>query len=198
MEVKRVISVEIPEPLYHRLEVALQVTGQPMDKLMLQMLSDYTDNFMEKAAKMFSSKEQSLNNMFESRRDNQMSGRRGPITMAMTETAYRNAVKVYRKEISRTDGKVLINEESGMSLGSAQDYITIFLAMMKGQVYQRAMANSATVYYLKKIHDDFGNESFKKALSATRQHIRYYNGLGGGQLVKKEELVNELEEELGK
>lgn len=114
------------------------------------------------------------------------------ITKEMTHVAYMYAKKVYKGELSRTEGKLEIERVSGMKAGSAQDYITDFLAMMDGKEYQRVMSNYGTQYFLENIRKDFGEEAFIKAIEATEKHIKYYNSLGYGQLKSKEEIVKRL------
>ena len=63
--------------------------------------------------------------------DNQDSGRK-TISSDMTKGAYEISKMVYHEKISRTKGKELIVQKTGMVAGSAQDYITDFLAMMNG------------------------------------------------------------------
>jgi len=116
------------------------------------------------------------------------------ITNEMIEIAYTYAKKVYSGELTRNEGKHEIAKVSGMSLGSAQDYITDFLEMMEGRLYHRTMSNYGTRYYLENIKKDYGDKAFQLALEATEKHIKYYNALGYGQLKAKEEIVKEFRE----
>lgn len=65
-----------------------------------------------------------------------------------------------------------------MNEGSAQAFITIFLAMMNGEEYKRAFNNDTNKFLLENIHKDFGSDYFKKALNAVQKHINYYSTLG--------------------
>lgn len=118
------------------------------------------------------------------------------ITYEMVEIAYNVAKRVHSGELTRSEGKFEISNISGMSIGSAQDYITDFLAMMSGSEYHRTMSNYGTSYFLKNIRKDFGEEAFLLALGATEKHIKYYNSLGYGQLTAKENIVKELRESI--
>lgn len=69
-----------------------------------------------------------------------------------------------------------------MSEGSAQAFITIFLAMMDAEEYKRAFNNATNKFLLESIRRDFGEESFKGALNAVQKHIDYYSTLGKGNL----------------
>lgn len=112
------------------------------------------------------------------------------ITIEMVAAVYSYAKKVYHGKLTRQEGKVAVARATGMNEGSAQDYITDFLAMMEGKEYRRAMCNYGTAYYLEKIRKDYGEAAFKRAILATEKHINYYNGLGYGQLKTKERIVN--------
>lgn len=114
------------------------------------------------------------------------------ITMEMSKGAYEIAKKVYSEHIERSKGQVEINRVTGMNEGSAQAFITIFLAMMDGEVYKRAFNNDTNKFLLESIRQDFGEDSFKKALSAVQQHISYYSTLGKGNLSGLQKIVNQM------
>lgn len=120
---------------------------------------------------------------------------RKTITADMSKEAYEISKMVYHGKISRSKGKLLIAEKTGMVAGSAQDYITDFLAMMNGERYTRTLNLYATEYFLKSIKADYGKEAFFKALEACQQHVGYYNKLGYGKQVKTQELINRLRDE---
>lgn len=114
------------------------------------------------------------------------------ITNEMTHRAYEIVKMVYNDELSRSEAKYKISDETGMNAGSAGDYITNFLAMMDGQRYTRTMNTYATRYILESIKRDYGNEKFQKALEATKEHIKYYNGLKNGNLNSIQNVVDDL------
>lgn len=114
------------------------------------------------------------------------------ITNDMTEEAYEIAKMVYEGKLSRTEGKNKISDETGMNIGSAGDYITNFLAMMDGQKYTRTFNTYATKYFLTSIKMDYGEEQFKKALNATMEHVKYYNGLQNGNLNSIQNVIDEF------
>lgn len=114
------------------------------------------------------------------------------ITLEMSVGAYDIAKRVYRGELTRTDGKEKINRLTGMNEGSAQAFITIFLAMMEGDVYKRAFNNDTNRFLLKSIRRDFGDEYFSKALNAVQKHIDYYSTLEKGNLTGLQQIVNEM------
>jgi len=114
------------------------------------------------------------------------------ITNTMVEYAYYIAKKVHNCSLTRSEGKVEISKETGMKIGSANDYITVFLEMMAGKEYHRTINNYATRYYLENIRDDFGNEALNKAVFATDRHTKYYGTLGKGNLTGIERMVKEF------
>ncbi|MHC1731982.1 MAG: hypothetical protein AB9888_08155 [Bacteroidales bacterium] len=118
----------------------------------------------------------------------------GKITNEMVTLAYDYAKKVYLGELSRNEGKFEIARVAGMNAGSAQDFITDFLAMMSGNEYHRTMSNFATTYFIENIRKDFGEKAYQSALDATEKHIKYYNSLGYGKLKAKEEIVKKFRE----
>lgn len=116
------------------------------------------------------------------------------ISNEMVEQAYLLAKKVYNHEAPRNDAKFQINSASGMEPGSAQDYITVFLAMLDGQEYRRTINTYATKYYLENIKKDFGIETLKKALNAVDKHVKYYKTLGKGSLKSIENILKEFKD----
>ncbi len=58
-----------------------------------------------------------------------------------------------------------------MSEGSAQAFITIFIAMMNGEEYKRAFNNETNRFLLTSIRKDYGENTFRKALIAVQKHI---------------------------
>lgn len=81
--------------------------------------------------------------------------------MEMSKGAYKVAKKVYSKEMSRSEGKIEIHRITGMAEGSAQAFITIFLAMMNGEEYKRAF-NNDTNKFLKVLNKILGKNPIKK------------------------------------
>lgn len=98
----------------------------------------------------------------------------GKITNEMVKAAYQIAAKVYRGEITRSEGKDEVASVAGMGTGSAGDYITVFLAMMEGSCYKRTINLYATEYYLEHIGNDYGLEAQKRAAKAVIEHVKYY------------------------
>ncbi|QUG41287.1 hypothetical protein KD050_18730 [Psychrobacillus sp. INOP01] len=114
------------------------------------------------------------------------------ITMEMSKGAYEVAKKVYSGQMSRSEGKIEIYRATGMAEGSAQAFITIFLAMLNGEEYKRAFNNDTNKFLLESIRRDFGEDSYKDALIAVQKHIDYYSTLGKGNLSGLQKIVNHL------
>lgn len=114
------------------------------------------------------------------------------ITNEMTHRGYEIVKMVYHGSLTRNEAKYKIADETGMNPGSAGDYVTNFLAMMDGQRYTRTMNTYATRYILESIRKDYGEEQFQKALEATKEHVKYYNGLNNGTLHSIQKVIDEL------
>ncbi|MFE4523081.1 hypothetical protein ACFRCQ_13250 [Cytobacillus firmus] len=114
------------------------------------------------------------------------------ITLEMSKGAYEIAKDIYFGKLTRNEGKIKINGVTGMNEGSAQAFITIFLAMMNGEEYKRAFNNETNKFLLESIRRDFGQESFNSALNAVQKHINYYSTLGKGNLSGLQQIVDEL------
>lgn len=114
------------------------------------------------------------------------------ITLDMSKGAYEIAKDIYFGKLTRNEGKIKINGVTGMNEGSAQAFITIFLAMMNGEEYKRAFNNETNKFLLESIRRDFGQDSFHSALTAVQKHINYYSALGKGNLSGLQQIVDEL------
>ena len=114
------------------------------------------------------------------------------ITLDMSRGAYDIARMVYAGNLTRSEGKSKIAEMTGMNEGSAQDFITIFLAMLNGQEYKRAFNNETNRFLFESIKRDYGNSFLKNALKAAQQHIDYYSTLNKGNLTGLQDIVNEM------
>ncbi len=114
------------------------------------------------------------------------------LTNEMAAIAYEIAKKVFEGSVGRTKGKQEITIRSGMSAGSAGDYITDFLAMMNGDKYTRTLNEYSTRYFLEHIRNDYGEIAFDKAIEACKKHVDYYASLGHGRLVYVERVIEKL------
>lgn len=78
---------------------------------------------------------------------------------------------------------------TGMSIGSAQIFITIFLSMMEGKEYTRAFNNDGNKVLFQQIREDYGDEYYIKALNAAKKHVEYYSTLDKGNLSDISEII---------
>lgn len=114
------------------------------------------------------------------------------ITIEMSKGAYEVAKKVYSGQLTRSEGKFEVNKTTGINVGSAQVFITIFLAMMEGEEYKRTFNNDTNKFLLESIRKDYGEYTFKNALDAVQKHIKYYSTLGRGNLTGLQAIINKM------
>ena len=118
------------------------------------------------------------------------------ITLEMSKNAYSILKEVYYGNLSKYDGKISITKTTGMTLGSAQILIMIFLAMMTGEEYKRAFNNETNKFLFESIEKDFGDSFLRNALKAAQKHIDYYSTLKKGNLRGLQKIVNEMTKKL--
>lgn len=120
--------------------------------------------------------------------------RRSTITEELVKKSYEISKKVYSGEVTKQKA---INElvENGMNAGSAHIYITCFIKMMQGDVYKRYPTRFATEYFILNIKKDYGDEAYKKAISAFEKNIEYLTNVSKASrtyIELLEQLKNEL------
>lgn len=116
------------------------------------------------------------------------------ITLDIVKQVYPLAKSVREGKLDITDVQNKLAKD--MDPGSAQDYVRAFLHMMEGECYKRTINAAATEYYLEMIHADFGQQALRIALSAVKQHTKYYGDLGYGRLVSIESIHREFSKKL--
>ena len=182
----RTVTLELSETLVAQLELILQITKRDINQVATDLFTDYTKSF--------------VNSMVDNKEEYTQPTIRGNsknvITPKMLETAYEISKKVYSGELTRTNGKQKIHDLCDMNEGSAQDYITGFLAMMSGDVYRRTLNTDGTEYILRNIYKDYGVEKFKLAIQATKKHLDYYSTVSPTTSPKRRKLIEKLESEL--
>ena len=190
------IKYSVDRELAEKFVLAAKINKEKPIHVLKQLMIQYVSDSFSKASKDIGGKSSSsrtkANHGFQVASDDRNGNSK--ITNEMVKIAYEVAKKVYYGNITRQEGKLVISKETGMNPGSAQDYITDFLAMMEGREYHRTMSNIGTAYFLENIRKDFGDKAFQLALEATEKHIKYYNSLGYGQLKAKEAIVKRLKE----
>ena len=111
------------------------------------------------------------------------------ITNNMIHRVYELGIKVDKTIISRMEACNEVAMQCGMDNGSEKDYITVLLAMLRGEEYHRTINSYATEYYLESIGKDYGRIAQQKAAMAALQHTQYYATLGKGNLVSIEKIA---------
>ena len=114
------------------------------------------------------------------------------ISIEAIHYAYEIAKRCYAGSLSFTEAYSKIADETGMAANSAKDYVNNLKYMLEGKCYVRTLNTYATEYYLKQIRKDYGEQAFQSAISATQQHVTYYNNLGYGQRRSIEKLIKKL------
>jgi len=97
------------------------------------------------------------------------------------EEAYGCARKVYAGSMRITEAQDHL-EGFGINRNSAADLVYNLGRLLDGRRYTRALSISVADDYLTWIKRDYGEGSLRKAVSALRQHIEYYQSLTGAAM----------------
>ena len=114
------------------------------------------------------------------------------VSIEAIQYAYGIAKRCYAGSLPFTEAFSNISEHTGMAVNSAKDYVNNLKYMLEGTCYYRTLNTYATEYYLTQIRKDYGEHAFRAAISATQQHVAYYNSLGYGKRRSIEKLLKEL------
>lgn len=98
----------------------------------------------------------------------------------MVRTTYQYAKKVVAGEMRRIDAVHNISIDSGMSAGSASDYLNIYLRLKKGQGLKRMLKPKDLKMFLNWISQDDGKNSLDIAKESVAQSIEYWKTLPSG------------------
>lgn len=130
--------------------------------------------------------------------NNNNNNKNGIITASMIEEAYIVAKKYYQNKLTIKQGRKQL-KNIGWNSRSAHTYIWDFKYMMQGKRYTQTMNKFGTEYYLKNIYKDFGNDLFKNAINAYKQHIEYNRNLiKPNRLSYAEDLIEKVKKEIYK
>ena len=116
-------------------------------------------------------------------------------TQEMAEKSYEVAKQVHNRELDKAKGINILNKQYGMNRSSAYKYINGIIGMLNGQRYKWQMRENHTEYFLKMIEKEFGFERLKRALSAVKEHIKFYRSIRKSCNV--EELYKSFMQKLG-
>jgi RecB family endonuclease NucS len=112
------------------------------------------------------------------------------ITPEMVKQTYIMAKRVYNGETTKFEALKTLHGKYGMNENSAAMYINNFRCLINGQEYGRIMKADDAQYFLMQILNDYGENVFKKALYAVKQHIEYIKSINKPSNV--EQLYKEL------
>lgn len=99
----------------------------------------------------------------------------------MTDEMIKMCYSVGKKMLSGGNAQELADnlvEMTGMNRNSAIMYIYAVHGMLTGTTYKRAINAKAMKYYMKTIFDEYGSQGLKKAITASRNHIKYRREYG--------------------
>ncbi|WP_321951641.1 HNH endonuclease [Burkholderia cenocepacia] len=124
----------------------------------------------------------------ETERQRQLSARRIPppnyamtkITTDQIKAACEVASAVFDGDVSTPEGAQRLNENHGLNLGSARDFIENYRRLMEGREFQRTLSLEAMDYFLHRIEVDRGAAAVDNAIAAAYAHLDYYAGLERG------------------
>jgi 5-methylcytosine-specific restriction protein A len=119
------------------------------------------------------------------------------IEVAQFHAVYELGKQVERKELGFSAAANILSEKHGMKLSSAMSYLGTLQCILAGREYQRTVNLAATRYFLERIRDDFDQTGLHRALSACKQHLRYYGRKGRSKLPSLRALVAEFGSTLG-
>ena len=105
---------------------------------------------------------------------------RQKMTEDMMQACFAHGVRLFRQEEGaelRTEIDAVVRE-TGMNRNSAIMCVYAVRSMLEGELYKRAISARLTEFCFERIRQELGEELLKKAIEATRAHIRYRQALG--------------------
>lgn len=183
----------ISEDLAEKFEIALKLNKEQGAQVMEALIRSYVVESFSSASRELESPTVDPTTEASVQRESQ-----SVMTLDKIEKVYAVAKQVHQGALTRLEGKEQVVEDTGMKDSSASFYISAFLDMMEGKGFKRAINQTATRYYLENIRKDYGDEAFRRAIEATRLHLRYLNEVAGVHLPGQARLLEELEINLKK
>lgn len=98
----------------------------------------------------------------------------GKISEEQFSIAYHVSKEVFKGNLKRKEGILLLSNEHNLNKASAGDFIYCFKCMMGGRIFHRAMSYKAMDYFIGSIANDFSSDRLNNALSALEKHIYYW------------------------
>ncbi len=100
------------------------------------------------------------------------------VTDVMLEACYQAGRKAIASEYADV---VLLSEQvhikTGMNKNNALMTIFAVMALLRGELYKRAISGKATAKYFDNILQDYGKGGLRRAIAAMRMHIHYRRSL---------------------
>ena len=118
------------------------------------------------------------------------------ITTKHIHAAFIVAGDVYDGKIAPGSAAKQLNTETGLNIGSAQDFFVQFRCMLAGVVFKRSLSAEGAAYFLSGLLETRGQAAADRAVVAMWEHIAYYESLGHGRLNKLRSTVATFEASL--
>ena len=118
------------------------------------------------------------------------------ITSNHIHAAFNLAGDVYEGKVAPGIAAKQLNSETGLNVGSAQDFFVQFRSMVSGVVFKRSLSAEAAEYFLSNLLTTRGSLAAEKAVVSLWEHIAYYESLGHGRLNKLRSVVVAFESSL--
>ncbi len=80
--------------------------------------------------------------------------------------------------------------------GYAKNIFHAFNKLIKGEVYKRELSIPTTIFFLKKIRDEFGEDNFLLAINAVYKHIKYRLHQANKPMAGLKKAIHKLENEV--
>lgn len=118
------------------------------------------------------------------------------VTPEMTEICYQYAKIAYeQKNVDIDDLAEKVAQDTGMNENTAKMNIGSIKAMLEGVGFNRILSSQSLRMCFKFIYNDYGKIGLKKAIDATKEHIRYLNSINNPAINLKK-VCSEFEEML--
>lgn len=98
----------------------------------------------------------------------------GRITEEQVSSAYQVSKEVFKGNLDRKKGILILSEKHRLNKNSAKDFVNCFKCMMEGRIFYRAMSHTAMDHFIGNIAEGFSSEYLKNALNALEKHINYW------------------------
>jgi len=95
---------------------------------------------------------------------------------------YQIAKRFYNNEIKLKEATNFLYNNYGLKPNSSTDYLYNYGHLLEGNEFKRTMNIYATEYYIKSIHNEFGNVGLNKAINSLNKHIEYYEGINNTKM----------------